>query len=56
MAHHNHAECGPCPCNPGAPAGHHPEPGEFDEDDQTAGESRVTIETPRPRPTEERSA
>lgn len=45
MAHHTHTPCSGCTCTPAA--GHHPEPGEFDEDDETAGESRVTIE-PRP--------
>lgn len=42
MAHHTHTPCSGCTCNPAA--GHHPEPGEFDEDDETAGETRVTIE------------
>lgn len=52
MAHHNAADCDACPCKPGPPAGHHPAASEYDEDDQTAGESRVTLIAPRKIPRE----
>ena len=49
MAHHNRADCGAWPCNPGPPAGHHPEPASVDEDDGTTSESRVVVQPPRER-------
>lgn len=50
MAHHNHAEGIACRCDPALTAGHHPEPGEYDEEDGiTTGESRISLQPPRER-------
>ncbi len=52
MAHHNAADGDALPCKPGPPAGHHPAAIVYDEDDETAGESRITLIAPRDNPPE----